>query len=56
MSKLYYFTNLDFPEIRGPISLTYLPFGVNNSCEVAMTKYSIWYHVYKNIIQAIMYI
>ena len=27
-----------------------------NSCEVAMTKYSIWYHVYINIIQSIMYI
>ena len=29
------FTNLDFPEIRGPISLPQLPFGVR-SCEVAI--------------------
>ena len=30
-----YFINLDFPEIKGPISLPHLPFGVR-SCEVAI--------------------
>ena len=30
-----YFTNLDFTQIRGPISLTKPPFGVK-SCEVAI--------------------
>ena len=32
----WYFTNLDVPEIMGPISLSQLHFGVKNACEVAI--------------------
>ena len=37
LAKLQYFTNLDFPEIRGPIPLLNPPFGGNRSCEVAIS-------------------
>ena len=35
LAKLLYFTNLDFPGIRGPISLTKPPFG---GCEIGRVR------------------